>query len=290
MNSFFPSFRSVQVRNLQHVVKDAEVQMGELCCLLASYTRATAKLRDKADRLVAQLFDISNTENAEIQVGLKTLADDLAMVQDYRQAEIERLETKVVAPLKAYGAIIKSKKAEMKRFNTDLNRELKELQKLENIRLRNPADRQTISKAQVNARKASSNAKHSIRNMEESILGFQDQKLQDIKMIFMEFIRVEMLFHAKALEVYSHTYHNLEVMNTGTGTHHQEKRVACHLQIGDESLPQVEENSFSLLNERTLNTFAGHVDIALSRHSSFLSHYSSPLESPTGQSIRRHYH
>ena len=34
--------------------------------------------------------------------------------------------------------------ADLKKFNTDLNRELKELQKLEKIRLRNPADRQSI--------------------------------------------------------------------------------------------------------------------------------------------------
>lgn len=34
--------------------------------------------------------------------------------------------------------------ADLKKFNTDLKRELKELQKLEKIRLRNPADRQSI--------------------------------------------------------------------------------------------------------------------------------------------------
>nr|XP_057912400.1 CBY1-interacting BAR domain-containing protein 2-like [Doryrhamphus excisus] len=249
MNTFFPSFRSVEVRNLDHIVKDAEVHMGDLCRLLASYAKATAKLRDKADNLVARLFDFSNTETAEIQEGLKTLADDLAVVQDYRQAEIERLETKVVAPLNAYGAIIKSIKANMKRWNADLNRELKELQKLENIRLRNPADRHTISQAEVNARKASSNAQHTMRNMEESILDFQEQKLHDVKKIFLEFIRVEMLFHAKALEVYSRTHHSLEAMNPGT---HQQ-----------------------LFNERSLNTSPGHA--------------SSPVAFPTGQSIRRHY-
>lgn len=34
--------------------------------------------------------------------------------------------------------------ADLKKFNTDLKRELKEMQKLEKIRLRNPADRQSI--------------------------------------------------------------------------------------------------------------------------------------------------
>lgn len=33
-------------------------------------------------------------------------------------------------------------------------------------------------------------------------------------MIFIDFVTVEMLFHAKAVEVYTHTYHNLVAMNT----------------------------------------------------------------------------
>ncbi|XP_078018841.1 CBY1-interacting BAR domain-containing protein 2-like [Epinephelus lanceolatus] len=142
MNSLLS--RDVQIKSMEQTVKHAEKYLGELCSLLASYTRKTAKLRDKADILVAQLFDFSSREDPELQVGLKNLAEDLAMVQDYRQAQVERLEMKVVTPLKAYGDIIKNKKADLKKFSIDLNSQLKELQKLEKIRLRNPADRQTI--------------------------------------------------------------------------------------------------------------------------------------------------
>ncbi|XP_049420738.1 CBY1-interacting BAR domain-containing protein 2-like [Epinephelus fuscoguttatus] len=206
--------RDVHIKSMEQTVKHAEKYLGELCSLLASYTRKTAKLRDKADILVAQLFHFSSREDPELQVGLKNLAEDLAMVQDYRQAQVERLEMKVVTPLKAYGDIIKNKKAHLKKFSTDLNSQLKELQKLEKIRLRNPADRQTISQAEVNAQKASNNAQRNIRQLEETITDFQRQKLEDIKRIFTDFITVEMLFHAKVLEVYAHSYHNLEEMNT----------------------------------------------------------------------------
>lgn len=80
--------RDLQVKNMEQTVKHAEKHLGEVCSLLAAYTRKTAKLRDKADLLVAQLFDLSNTEDPELQVGLKNLAEDLAMVQDYRQAQV----------------------------------------------------------------------------------------------------------------------------------------------------------------------------------------------------------
>ncbi|XP_051795993.1 CBY1-interacting BAR domain-containing protein 2-like isoform X2 [Acanthochromis polyacanthus] len=210
MNNLFS--RDIQVKTMEQTVLHAEKYLGEICSLLASYTRKTAKLRDTADKLVAQLFDFSRTEDPELQVGLKNLAEDLAMVQDYRQAEIERLETRVIGPLKAYGDTVKNKRTDLKNFNTDLKRELKQLQKLEKIRLRNPADQQSI--AEVNAQRASNNAQRNVRQLEETITDFQRQKLEDIKRIFTDFITVEMLFHAKALEVYTHTYHNLEEVNT----------------------------------------------------------------------------
>jgi hypothetical protein len=38
--------------------------------------------------LVRQLNDFSNTEDPELRTCLTNLAEDLAMVQDYRQAEV----------------------------------------------------------------------------------------------------------------------------------------------------------------------------------------------------------
>lgn len=73
---------------MEQTVNHAEKYLGEICSLLAAYTRKTAKQRDKADLLVAQLFDFSSTEGPELQISLKNLAEDLAMVQDYRQAQV----------------------------------------------------------------------------------------------------------------------------------------------------------------------------------------------------------
>ncbi|XP_038135969.1 CBY1-interacting BAR domain-containing protein 2-like isoform X2 [Cyprinodon tularosa] len=223
---------------MELVLNNSEKHLGELCSILASYTRKTAKLRDKVDMLVSALFDFSRSEDPEFQVGLNNLAEDLAMVQDYRHAQVERLETRVVSPLKAYGDIFKHKRTELKKFSADLNREQKEVQKLEKLRLRNPADRQRLAQAEVDAQRASTNAQQSIKHFEETMTHFQRQKLEDVKVwicshiaeqillpslnplcsfslqnIFREFLTVEMLFHAKALEVFSHTYQNMEAMN-----------------------------------------------------------------------------
>uniref|UniRef100_W5LXP9 CBY1 interacting BAR domain containing 2 n=2 Tax=Lepisosteus oculatus TaxID=7918 RepID=W5LXP9_LEPOC len=208
MNSLLS--RETQLKIMETTVTQAEKYLGQFCTLLASYARKTAKLRDKADLVVKQLVDFANTENPELRACLKNLAEDLAMVQDYRQAEVQRLETRVVSPLKTYGDIIKHKRADLKKLSAERNREIKELEKLEKMRQRNPSDRQAISQAESNAQKASADANRTTRQLEETISDFQRQKMEDIKKIFMEFITVEMLFHAKALEVYSNTFQNLE--------------------------------------------------------------------------------
>lgn len=84
----FFSSRDIQVKFIDQTLKNAEKHLGEICSLLASYTRKTAKLRDKADLLVVQLFDFSGTEDPELKISLKNLAEDLSMVQDYRQAQV----------------------------------------------------------------------------------------------------------------------------------------------------------------------------------------------------------
>ncbi|XP_037380262.1 CBY1-interacting BAR domain-containing protein 2-like, partial [Talpa occidentalis] len=136
--------RDSQVRVMEDTVTHAERYFGQFCALLASYTRKTARLRDKADRLVKQLLDFANTENPEMRAAMKNFAEDLAKVQDYRQAEVERLETKVVNPLKLYGAQIKQTRAEIKKFKRVQNNEIKQLEKLEKLRHKSPSDRQMI--------------------------------------------------------------------------------------------------------------------------------------------------
>lgn len=73
---------------MENTVANAEKYYGQFCTLMASYVRKTAKLRDKSDLLVKQLLDYANTENPELRSTMKNFAEELAKVQDYRQAEV----------------------------------------------------------------------------------------------------------------------------------------------------------------------------------------------------------
>ncbi|XP_055409919.1 CBY1-interacting BAR domain-containing protein 2 [Bubalus kerabau] len=202
--------RDSQVRVMEDTVTNAEKSFGQFCSLLAAYTRKTARLRDKADQLVKQLIDFANTENPEMRATLRNFAEDLAKVQDYRQAEVERLETKVVNPLKLYGVQIKQTRAEIKKFKSVRNNEIKQLEKLEKLRQKSASDRQTISQAETSVQRASVDASRTSHQLEETVDTFQKQKLKDIQKIFSDFVTIEMVFHAKAVEVYSSAFQTLE--------------------------------------------------------------------------------
>uniref|UniRef100_A0A8C8WD31 CBY1 interacting BAR domain containing 1 n=1 Tax=Panthera leo TaxID=9689 RepID=A0A8C8WD31_PANLE len=173
--------RDAQTRQLQDAVTNVEKHFGELCQIFAAYVRKTARLRDKADLLVNEINVYACTETPNLKQGLKNFAEEFAKLQDYRQAEVERLEAKVVEPLKAYGTIVKMKRDDLKATLTARNREAKQLTQLERTRQRNPSDRHVISQAETELQRATMDATRTTRHLEETIDNFEKQKIKDIK-------------------------------------------------------------------------------------------------------------
>ncbi|XP_053104880.1 CBY1-interacting BAR domain-containing protein 1 [Hemicordylus capensis] len=202
--------RDNQTRQVREAVSNVEKHFGELCQIFAAYIRKTARLRDKADLLVNEIHAYAATETPNLKLGLKNFANEFSKLQDYRQAEVERLEAKVVEPLKCYGTIVKLKREDLKATLTAKNREAKQLSQLERTRQRNPSDRHVISQAESELQRASLDATRTSQQLEETIDNFEKQKIKDIKNIFSEFITIEMLFHGKALEIYTTAFQNIQ--------------------------------------------------------------------------------
>ncbi|XP_053718732.1 CBY1-interacting BAR domain-containing protein 1 [Synchiropus splendidus] len=202
--------RDNQTKRIQENITNVERHFGKMCQMFAGYVRKTARLRDKADLLVREISLYADTETPNLKVGMKHFADNLAKIQDYRQAEVERLDAKVVEPLKSYGAVVKHKREDLKATQNAREREAKQMAELEKTRQRNPSDRQIISQAESELQRATMDAARTTRQLEETFDEFQKQKIRDIKRIFSEFMKVEMSFHAKALEVYTLAYQGVQ--------------------------------------------------------------------------------
>ncbi|XP_014676463.1 PREDICTED: protein FAM92A1-like [Priapulus caudatus] len=103
-----------QSKFIQDRVAGAERHLGELCQEIGAYARKTAHLRDKGDEIAATLFAYAESEhyNQTLREASVQFAEGLAAVQDYRQAEIDRLEAKVLQPFAQFGGTVKHIKAE----------------------------------------------------------------------------------------------------------------------------------------------------------------------------------
>ncbi|XP_036001038.1 protein FAM92A [Fundulus heteroclitus] len=205
--------RDNQTRKIQENITNVEKHFGDMCQLFAAYARKTARLRDKADLLVREIGLYADTETPDLKRGMKQFAEHLAKVQDYRQAEVERLEARVIEPLKGYGAVVKRKREDLKATQSARDREAKQMAQLEKTRLRNPSDRQIISQAESELQRATMDATRTTKQLEETIDEFERQKIQDIKKVFGEFMTVEMAFHAKALEIYTSAFQSIQSVN-----------------------------------------------------------------------------
>ncbi|KAM9385696.1 CBY1-interacting BAR domain-containing protein 1 [Pholidichthys leucotaenia] len=200
--------RDNQTRKIQENITNVEKHFGEMCQLFAAYVRKTARLRDKADLLVREISTYADTEMPNLKKGMKTYADHLAKIQDYRQAEVERLEAKVIEPLKSYGAVVKRKREDLKTTQSARDREAKQMAQLERTRQRNPSDRQIIAESEL--QRATMDATRTTKQLEETIDEFERQKIRDIKKVLGDFVTVEMSFHAKAMEMYTLAYQSIQ--------------------------------------------------------------------------------
>ncbi|XP_045620351.1 CBY1-interacting BAR domain-containing protein 1-B isoform X2 [Procambarus clarkii] len=202
---------SNQARFIQERISGVEKHFGQICNALGSYTRKTAKLRDRGDVLSKTLLDYGEVENLNksLRSALCDTADTLAAVQDYRNVQVERLETRVVGEIALYGGICKAAREELKRSFDTRQQEINHRRDLEKTKNRRPQNRQQIVIAETKHQKATAEAKRACQNLEEQMDQFEQKKVADLKKVLREFVQTELAFHAKALELYTKAYNQI---------------------------------------------------------------------------------
>nr|CAD7263233.1 unnamed protein product [Timema shepardi] len=168
----------------------------------ASRPQNLAWLRDKSDEVskVVHNYAESETVNKSLKNGLSKFSATLSAVSDYRDAEVRRLETKVVSELSQYEGICKHAKEEVKSTFAARDRELARRRQLDRVRERSPRNRQQIASADVS---------RTVKALEEQIDIFEKKKLHDLKSVLLDFVTVELSFHAKAIELYTRAHQEI---------------------------------------------------------------------------------
>lgn len=202
-----------QSKFIQERITAVEKNFGQLCDTFSSYTRKTARLRDKGDQITKDVLTYVGEEklNPSAKKHFTEFAQNLSAIQDYRNAQVTRLEAKVQQPLSNYGLKCKHTKADLKAAFTAREREHKIRKKLDAARLK--GDTRQVATLETDLQKATVDASRTTKNLEQQMDKFELEKLQDAKKIMTDFIMIEMAFHAKALEVYSQCFENVGAVN-----------------------------------------------------------------------------
>lgn len=200
-----------QTKFMQERIAGVEKHFGQICTSLGAYTRKTARLRDKGDEVSTALLRYGEVENLNksLRSSLCETADTLAAVQDFRNVEVERLESRVVGELALYEGVCKSAREELKRSFNTRQQEMNHRRNLERAKSRHPQNRQQIAIAETKLQKATVEAKRACENIEEQMDQFEQRKVTDLKRILKEFIQTELAFHAKAVELYTKAYNQI---------------------------------------------------------------------------------
>ncbi|CAH8628419.1 unnamed protein product [Schistosoma rodhaini] len=191
-------------------VHEIETFFGNLCSELVSYTRRTSKLRNNGDEIARILLDYSNKEqiNRTTSDALRKVSEYFVTLEDYRNTEIDRIVGKVVNPLAAYGEEIKHIKNSLKAESAARRREIINMRKLERSNTI-----QSSREAEIQLHNAMIDATRSANNLERCVLDFEGRRLKGLKRIITDFIQIEMLWHAKALETLTSAYNAIQLLH-----------------------------------------------------------------------------
>ncbi|CAK9831170.1 CBY1-interacting BAR domain-containing protein 1 [Anthophora retusa] len=200
-----------EAKFVQDRISNVEKHFAELCTTFAAYTRKAARLRDKGDEVakVIQTYAQSETINRSLSTGLTNFSQTLSTIGDYRDAKVQRFDAKIIAPLSQYATICKHARDDVKSTFTARDKELTRKRHLDRLRERNPRNRQMISQAESELMKASVEVSRVVKGLEEQIDSFEKRKLHDLKTILLDFVVIELSFHAKAVELLTKAYQDI---------------------------------------------------------------------------------
>ncbi|XP_076669186.1 CBY1 interacting BAR domain containing protein Fam92 isoform X5 [Andrena cerasifolii] len=200
-----------EAKFVQDRISNVEKHFAELCTAFATYTRKAARLRDKGDEVakVIQAYAQSETVNRSLATGLTNFSATLSVISDYRDAEVQRFDAKIIAPLSQYAMICKHARDDVKNTFSARDKELTRKRHLDRLRERNPRNRQMISQAESELMKASVEVSRVVKGLEEQIDSFEKRKLHDLKTVLLDFVVIELSFHAKTLELLTKAYQDI---------------------------------------------------------------------------------
>lgn len=197
-----------QTKVIDRKIFIVETHFPKVAAMLQRYAVGTAKLRNKGDELAKTIATYAEEESPSLKQALTTMSECLSAIQDQRDAEVSKIEEKLVQGLSVYDTKCKQARNDVRVSSSLSTREVKSFENLEKAQMKS-TDRTRIARAQAEFQKASGEANRSLRVLREQMNEFESQKMRDVKQIFSGFVVCEMELLARSMELYTRAYQGL---------------------------------------------------------------------------------
>ncbi|XP_053595961.1 CBY1-interacting BAR domain-containing protein 1-B [Microplitis demolitor] len=199
-----------EARFIQERITGVEKHFAELCTSFAAYTRKSARLRDKNDEVakVIQTYAESETINISLSHGLSNFAATLSVIGDYKDAEVQRIDSKIISILSQYSIICRHAREDVKNTFSARDKELARRKHIDKLRLKESGKSPT-SQADLKSMTATVQVLKVVKGLEEQIDSFEKRKLHDLKTLLLDFVMIELSFHTKAVELFTKAYQDI---------------------------------------------------------------------------------
>ncbi|XP_055336344.1 CBY1-interacting BAR domain-containing protein 1-A-like [Paramacrobiotus metropolitanus] len=204
----------------KQILRHAEITyefFGRYCKGFASYARKLARLRDKGDELARCIVFCSETQphSPSTKSLLNEFSTVITSVQDRLNGSLLRLESHVVPGFSKFGMMAHSVKQDGQKSIALRQKEARlamELQQMQNATKAETTVQQRHQKAEAVAH-AATDARLAHEQLLEQADKFEKQKLTDLRQLLMNFLQIELGFHAKALKLYTQAYNQIKRLN-----------------------------------------------------------------------------
>ncbi|XP_057334019.1 CBY1-interacting BAR domain-containing protein 1-A isoform X1 [Microplitis mediator] len=200
-----------EARFIQERITAVEKHFAELCTSFAAYARKSARLRDKNDEVakVIQTYAESETINISLSRGLSNFAATLSVIGDYKDAEVQRIDSKIISILSHYSIICRHAREDVKNTFSARDKELARRKHIDKLRLKESGKSPTVSQADLKSMTATVQVLKVVKGLEEQIDSFEKRKLHDLKTLLLDFVMIELSFHTKAVELFTKAYQDI---------------------------------------------------------------------------------
>ncbi|XP_068680425.1 CBY1-interacting BAR domain-containing protein 1-like isoform X2 [Montipora foliosa] len=205
--------RDHEMRVISERINCTERHFSALLKDFTAFSTSLISLQDKGMKISKSLDMYSDQEYPSLKASLASVSENIAAIQDLLGAQADYMQAKVLPPLALNSTNCKHARDYVKELNAARDKQSLKQKALDKLKTKDAKNRGKILQVEQDLQKLAADASRARQTLEDQMVEFERKKMEDIKTVFSCFFHGQMLFHAKALELYTAAFQNLYSMD-----------------------------------------------------------------------------